>query len=113
MAESGKKRASRLAILEATVQNSYQSKFLSVSYQFLSVIPPGKTKLIGLPPREVVFGIDYNNIQRAYPLTAIVDKEVFEDSFGGKVLVLKFDKTGEFLSAEEPASGTLIIVEKH
>ncbi len=77
------------------------------------ITPPGKTKLIGLPPREVVFGIDYNNIQRAYPLTVIAEKDVFKDIFGSKVLILKFDKYGEFLFAKEAESGNAIKVEMH
>ena len=77
------------------------------------ITPPGKTKLIGLPPREVVFGIAYNNIQRAYPLNVIVDKNEFEDDFGDKVLILNFDKTGEFLYAKEPVSEVAVKVEKH
>ena len=77
------------------------------------ITPPGKTKLMGLPPREVVFGIDYNNIQRAYPLNVIVDKNEFEDDFGDKALILNFDRTGEFLYAEEPGSEVAVKVEKH
>nr|WP_279237194.1 DUF3179 domain-containing (seleno)protein [Alkaliphilus pronyensis] len=67
----------------------------------------------GLPPRAVVFGIDYNNIQRAYPLSSIADKNVFVDNFGDKVLILSFDKNGGFLYAKEPDSQSTIIVEKH
>ncbi len=77
------------------------------------ITPPGRTELTGLAPREVVFGIDYNNIQRAYPLAAIDDKKQFEDTFGDKILSLTFDKSGEFLFAKELESQADIIVEKH
>lgn len=77
------------------------------------ITPPGKTNLKGLPTRETVFGIDYNGIQRAYPISKIIDKKDFEGKFGDKILHLSYDKSGEFLYARENVSDLDIKVEKH
>ena len=74
---------------------------------------PGFTNLKGLPERETVFGIEYNGISKAYPMTKIMDKYYFEDTYNGKIIDLHYNADANYLSAKVRESETEIVVEKH
>ena len=77
------------------------------------ITPPGFTDLKGLPTRETVFGITYNGISRAYPMSEIENLTLFADQLNGKILNLKYDKSSEYLTAIDAETKEQIIVEKH
>ena len=46
-----------------------------------------KIRLWSLQP---IFGIDYNSISRAYPISELTGFKVFEDELNGKKIVLEY-----------------------
>jgi hypothetical protein len=77
------------------------------------ITPPGFSDISELPPRETVFGIDYNGQSKAYPRTELKGKSVFRDVFGDRNVELFFDEEADYLTAKDADTNTKIIVEKH
>ena len=77
------------------------------------ITPPGFTNLQGLQIRETVFGITYNGISRAYPMSELENVSIFTDQFNEKELDFEYDKSSEYLSAVDPETNEQIITEKH
>jgi hypothetical protein len=55
------------------------------------VTMPGLSDLSGLPPRETVFGIKFNGIARAYPVSELKSITEFTDKFGERKVKLSYN----------------------
>lgn len=77
------------------------------------VTMPGYSDLSELPEREIVFGIIFNGISRAYPKSALLQKRFFEDQFHNKLISLEYIPEAEYLYARDKITNQRIIIEKH
>lgn len=77
------------------------------------ITPPGYTDLSGLPLREIVFGVHYNGLAVAYPLSMLKDEKEFMEDFNGQKVKLIFNKKANFLNAVNSETNEKILVEKH
>jgi hypothetical protein len=68
---------------------------------------------VGLGRQITVFGIDYNSISRAYPISELTGFKVFEDELNGKTIVLEYNSNAACLKARDKQTNENIIVEKH
>ncbi|MEQ8995862.1 MAG: DUF3179 domain-containing (seleno)protein [Coleofasciculus sp. B1-GNL1-01] len=77
------------------------------------VTMPGFADLSGLPQRETVFGISFNGVSKAYPLSELNTISQFTDNFNGKNVELVYDQKENCLAAKEKENNQTLIVEKH
>lgn len=77
------------------------------------VTMPGFVELSGLPQRETVFGISFNGVSKAYPLSELNTVSQFTDNFNGKDVELFYDQQEKSLTANEKENNQTLIVEKH
>ncbi len=77
------------------------------------ILPPGFTDISQLPAREIVFGVDFNGVSKAYPRSRLKDGMNFDDNFGDKTVKFHFDKESDYLSATVDGTDKSVIVEKH
>jgi hypothetical protein len=77
------------------------------------ILPPGFTDITQLPAREIVFGVDFNGVSKAYPKSRLKDGINYYDSFGDETVKFRFDKDSDYLSATVDGTDTALIVEKH
>ncbi len=74
---------------------------------------PGYADLSDLPVREMVFGIHFNGIDRAYPISKLDNITTFIDDFGGQKINCSYNPKSNYLTATEAINNQAIIVEKH
>lgn len=77
------------------------------------VTMPGFADLSGLPQRETVFGISFNGVSKAYPLSELNTVSQFTDQFNGKDVDLYYNQQEQYLTANEKENNKTLIVEKH
>lgn len=77
------------------------------------ITPPGFTDLKGLNKRETVFGISFNGIDRAYPVSELKKKSVFIDNFGDRKLSVSYNENANTLTAMTRTDGKKLLTERH
>lgn len=92
---------------------SRQGMIKALNFITPKITPPGYTNLIGLPTRETVFGISFNGISRAYPLSEMTGLNAFTDYYNEKELSLFYNESSEYLTANDIETKAQVIVEKH
>jgi len=77
------------------------------------ILVPGFADLTGLAVRETVFGITFNGVSRAYPISEVENLNFFTDMFNDKKVSLKYNKLSKYLTAIDVETEKQIIIEKH
>ena len=92
---------------------SVKAMVKGLDFATAKITPPGFSSLVGLPERETVFGIHFNGISRAYPVSELKNVLAFTDYYGAVTVNITYYTKENHLTANDTRTGRPLIVEKH